>query len=135
MASDIGILALPHLDPAFGRIEARALPGSSIADIIARTLPQAIGAVRERMRVTIGAHVILPGLWHAVRPKPGAQVVIRVVPGDDLLRNVLTIAVTVGALALGQFYAPALAGSLLGFGGAASGGLTSALSAAITGSP
>lgn len=134
LASDVAILALPHLDPSFGRIEARALPGSSIADMIACALPQAVGTVRERLRVTIGEHVILPGLWHAVRPKAGTQVVIRVVPGDDVLRNVLTIAVTVGALALGQFYAPALAGSLLGFGGAASGALTSTLSAAITGS-
>ncbi|GJD73337.1 TipJ family phage tail tip protein [Methylobacterium goesingense] len=134
MVSDIAVLALPHLDPTFGRIEARALPGSTIAEIIARVLPQAAGAVRERLRVFVGEHVILPGLWHAVRPKAGTQIVIRVVPGDDILRNVLTIAVTVGALALGQFYAPALAGSLLGIGGSVTGGLTSALSAAITGS-
>jgi hypothetical protein len=39
------------------------------------------------------------------------------VPGDAA-RNVLTIAVTVGALALGQFYGPLLAGSLLGLPGA-----------------
>ncbi|KQO76417.1 hypothetical protein [Methylobacterium sp. Leaf88] len=134
MGSDIGVLALPHLDPSFGRIETRALPGSTISDMIAATLPKVTGADRARLRVTIGEHVILPGLWRAVRPKAGTQVVIRVVPGDDILRNVLTIAVTVGALALGQFYAPALAGSLLGVGGSVSGGLTSALSAAITGS-
>lgn len=134
MTSDIAVLALPHLDPTFGRIEVRALPGSTLDEIIARVLPQAVGATRERSRVFIGEHVILPGLWHAVRPKAGTQIVIRVVPGDDVLRNVLTIAVTVGALALGQFYAPALAGSLLGIGGSVTGGLTSALSAAITGS-
>lgn len=132
MTADISILALPRLDPTFGRIAFRAQPGTSIAEMIERSLPQAQGADRERLRVTIGEHVILPGLWHVVRPKAGTQVIIRVVPGGDVLRNVLTIAVAVAAIAAGQFYAPALAGSLLGFGGAASGGLTSVLSAAIS---
>lgn len=134
MQPDVAIIAQPScIDALFGRVEARVAPGASIADMVALTLPQAGGALRDRLRVTIGDHVILPGLWHVVRPKAGAQVLIRAVPGNDVLRNVLTIAVTVGALALGQFYAPTLAGSLLFGGGTASGVLTTAISAAITG--
>ncbi|WP_430914064.1 host specificity factor TipJ family phage tail protein [Methylobacterium sp. sgz302541] len=135
MSSSVFVVAQPScLDVLFGRVEAQVDPGATIAEMIARLLPQATGELRSRLRVTLGEHVLLPGLWHAIRPKPGACVLIRAVPGNDVLRNVLTIAVAVSAVALGQFYAPALAGSLLGLPGAATGGLTSALSAAITGS-
>lgn len=135
MSGSVAVVALPScLDVLCGRVEVRVEPGATLAEMIARVLPQATGAVRARLRVTIGDHAILPGLWAVVRPKAGTHVLIRAVPGDDgLLRNVLTIAVTVGALALGQFYGPLLAGSLLGLPGAATGTLASLASAAITG--
>ncbi|PZP65888.1 TipJ family phage tail tip protein [Methylorubrum populi] len=130
MSSDVAVVAQPScLDALFGRVTAVVPPGLSIDDIIARTLPQATGALRGRLRVTIGDHVVLPGLWKAVRPKAGAQVLIRAVPGDDLLRTVLNVAVTVAAIAAGQFYAPALLSAL---GVAATTTTTALASAAIT---
>lgn len=108
MTPDVSILAVPNLDPALGRIRVSALPGTSIAEMIALVMPAIRSQDRERLRVTIGDHVILPGLWHAVRPKAGTQVIIRAVPGNDLLRTALNVAVTVAAIAAGQFYAPAL---------------------------
>jgi hypothetical protein len=111
--SSVALIAQPScIDALFGRVTLQVEPGASIAQMIALALPQAEGALRERLRVTIGEHVVLPGLWHAVRPKAGTQVMIRAVPGNDILRNVLTVAVTVGALALGQFYAAGLAEAL-----------------------
>lgn len=135
MQPSVAVVAQPScLDALFGRVSAQVEPGATVAEMIERLLPQATGALRERLRVTIGEHVILPGLWHAVRPKAGAQVLIRAVPAGDIMRNVLTIAVTVAAIAAGQFYAPLLANSLVfGAGAVGSGALSGVLSAAITG--
>ena len=85
-------------------------------------------------RVTLNGHPIGDALWHAVKPKPGTHVLIRVVPQGDTLKNVLTIALTVAAVAAGQFYGPMLAGELLfgGLGGIGTGSLGTVLSGAIT---
>lgn len=131
---DVGLLALPCIDPSFGRIVGRAVPGTTISEMVASTLPEAKGAERARLRVTVNGHVILPGLWHVVKPKAGAQVVIRVVPGGDILKNVLMVALTVAAIAAGQFYGPLLAGQLV-FGagaGIGAGALGTVLTAAIS---
>ncbi|AWN55069.1 phage tail protein [Methylobacterium sp. 17Sr1-1] len=85
------------------------------------------------MRVTIDGRAVPLPMWPGTRPRPGTHLLIQPVPAGDAMRNVLTIAVTVGAIALGQFYGPLLAGSLLGLPGAASGSLASLLSAGITG--
>lgn len=112
--SAVAVVAQPScLDAMLGRVSAQVAPGASIAEMIARLMPEATGTLRDRLRVTVGEHVILPGHWHLVRPKAGAQVLIRAVPGGDVLRNVLTIAITVASLAAGQFYAPLLAPSLV----------------------
>lgn len=134
MSRSATVLALDSMFDATRRREMLAPPGSTVAEMVAGAFPGLVEGLHRLLLVTIGDQEVLRDLWHRVRPKPGTMVMIRVVPGDDVLRNVLTIAVTVGALALGQFYAPALAGSLLGVGGSVSGGLTSTLSAAITGS-
>lgn len=106
----VAVLAQPScLDPMLGRISAQVDPGLSLVEMVDRLLPQATGVLRDRLRITVSGHVVLPGHWHVVQPKPGAQVMIRAVPGNDILRNVLTIAVTVAAVALGQVYAPELA--------------------------
>jgi len=129
MSADVSVLAMPCLDPGFGRVEVNVVPGTTIAEMIRLTLPAITGKARDRLRITIGEHVILPGLWAVVRPKAGTLVVIRVVPGDDLLRTALNIAVTVAAVAAGQFYAPALLGAL-GIGATAT--TTALASAAIS---
>ena len=129
MQPDVRVLALPCIDPTFGRVDLRILPGTSIADMVAQSLPRVSGTDRARLRVTINGNVILPDVWHAVRPKPGTQVLIRVVPQGDILRNVLFIALTVAAVAAGQFYATELL-SALSIG--ASTAATAVASAAIT---
>ena len=129
MSRSVAVLAQPScLDPMLGRVSAQIEPGLSLAEMVDRLLPQATGVLRDRLRITVGGHIVLPGHWHLVRPKPGAQVMIRAVPGGDILRNVLTIAVTVAAVALGQLYAPELA-LAAGFSGSTA---TSVASAAIT---
>jgi hypothetical protein len=120
------------IDSIFDPTQRRSLsvnPGSTIAEMVAL----AFRDLRLPVRVTIGDQVIRPEVWHRVRPKAGAVVILRPIPQGDILRNVLTIAVTVGAIALGQFYAPALAGSLLGLPGAVTGSLAGALQFGITG--
>src|SRR4051812_24617926 len=52
-------------------------------------------------------------LWCRIRPKAGVTVLVRVVPGFDnnTLRSVLTIALSVAAVAAGQIWAPVVLGS------------------------
>jgi hypothetical protein len=107
----VGLLTLPHIDPTRGRRRLDVAYGMTLAEMAVVALP---GVSLERVRVSIGEHVIDRKVWHLVRPHHGATVVIRAVPGDDTLRSVLSVAVLVAAVALGQFYAPTIAGSLLG---------------------
>lgn len=122
----MSVMVLDRLDPGERR-EMVAPLGATIGEIVAAALPGA--ADFERARVLIGGHVIGRAIWHRVRPKPGAQVIIRVVPGNSgLLRSVLTIAVVIAAAAIsGGLLAPALgtafAGGSLGAGLAATGTL------------
>jgi hypothetical protein len=106
----VGLLALPHIDPTRGRRRLDVAYGMTLAEMAVVALP---GVPLERVRVSIGEHVIDRKVWHRVRPHHGATVIIRAVPGDDTLRSILSVAVLVAAVALGQFYAPTLAGSLL----------------------
>lgn len=126
-APGVSLLALPHLDVGRGRARIDVPVGTTLAEMVGVALP---GADPARVRVTIGEHVVAPDIWHRVRPRHGAVVIIRVVPAGDNLRTVLSIAVVVAAMALGQFYAPALAGSIAGAVGATSVGGAALVSAA-----
>ncbi|MGX9392573.1 host specificity factor TipJ family phage tail protein [Nitrobacteraceae bacterium UC4446_H13] len=106
----VGLLALPHIDPTRGRRRLDVAYGMTVGEMVAMALPEVSHA---RIRVSIGEHVIDPKIWHRVRPHHGATVIVRAVPGDDTLRSVLSVAVLVAAVALGQFYAPTIAGALL----------------------
>ncbi|MHC2019926.1 hypothetical protein [Methylobacterium sp. CM6247] len=55
--------------------------------------------------MTIDGHVVEAQNWHRVRAKAGMHVLIRIVPQGDALKSVLTIALTVAAVAAGQYYA------------------------------
>lgn len=112
---DVSVLALDSIFDAQRRHALTVAPGASVADIVTRAYPALLPAHRALLHVTINGSNVLPEIWAQVRPKPGTQLVIRPVPQGDIMRNVLTIAVTVGALALGQFYAVGLA-STLGIG-------------------
>lgn len=86
--------------------------GSTIAEMIALALPGVVD--RRAIRVTIGDQVVIPEVWHRVRPKVGALVVMRVLPaGGGAIRNVLPAIITIAALVTGQYYlGPLLAGTL-----------------------
>lgn len=131
MTSRIPVLAVPAIDPATDRVELE-LPGHlglNVAQIIAVTLPDATERDLDHLRVALvtpaGIAIVQRRNWSVVRPKPGVRVVIRVVPGKQVLKAVLMIVVSIAAIALGQLWAPALAGTW-GLGAAAWAGIIGA---------
>lgn len=129
MIHDVNLITLPKLDPRH-QIRATAPIGSTVAELIERSLP---GLAPDRIRATIGDQVILPGNRARVRPKPGAVVILRVLPaGDrDMLRSVLLIAVTIAAVAVGQLWLGPLIASSIGATGVAANFVTSVSTTAL----
>lgn len=121
MRETIPVLVAPMIDPGWLRLEATVSAGASIAEIVALMLPCASDDTLGRVRVALvtreGAWAIPPARWNRVRPRQGVHVVIRIVPGGDSLRSVLSILVTVAA----TFLAPYLAPFFSVFGNAAQG--------------
>ena len=118
MSREIGVLAFDSVfDP--GRRRAMISPlGCTLSESVALAYPGLPDRLRAQFRLTIDGLEIEAGIWSRVRPKPGTQLLIQPIPAGDSLRNVLTIAVTVAALAAGQFLAPLLVPSLVvGTGG------------------
>lgn len=108
------VIAVPTFDTA-RRIDVEAPAGSTVGEIVALALPGASPALFDHVRVTIGNAVVPRQWWASARPKPGSVVLVRVMPGNSgVLRTALSIAVSVAAIALGQVWAPALAGSAFG---------------------
>ena len=108
----VTVRALPWIDPS-RQIRITVGQGMTVAQIVRHTLPDLRS--HELVRVTVGDMVLESAHWARIRPRAGVTVVIRVLPGSgNLLRSVLTITIAVAALALGQFYGAALAGSALG---------------------
>ncbi|NUB45042.1 hypothetical protein GEU84_011640 [Fertoebacter nigrum] len=126
----IPVLAAPHLDPAAGRIALDLPEGLTLAQILSTVLPGATPDELLRCRVALvteqGSQIVLPGVWHRVRPRPGVRVVIRVIPGKDGLRSLLSIVVSIAAIAAGQFWGLKV-GQLLGLGAGTAGAVGSAL--------
>ncbi|MBN8294742.1 phage tail protein [Rhodobacter sp. NTK016B] len=116
----VPVLAAPALDPGAARIDVTLPEGLNIAEIVETTLPSACEADLAHARITLvgprGAQVVERTQWHRVRPKPGIRVVIRLIPGEDALRTILSIVVAVTAVALGTMFGPAV-GGLLGLAG------------------
>jgi hypothetical protein len=114
-------LVLPHIDIGKGRQTITMPSGASIADMVTVAFPALTEARRELVRVSIGEDIVPQSQWQRVRPRESTVVVIRLVPaGSDTLRSVLTVAIIVAAIAVGQYYAPGLAGSVAGAEGATS---------------
>jgi predicted phage tail protein len=115
-AGTIPVLAAPLLDPAMGRVDLELPEGLTVLEIVHAALPRASARDLAHLRVTLvsasGAVVVSAKHWQRVRPKTGVHVVIRLIPGKNVLRSLLQIVVSVVAVALGQFWAPALAGAL-----------------------
>ena len=110
----VPVLAMPLLGPDEARVRTELPHGLTVAEMVAAVLPA--GGARDNIRVSLvtarGAELISPQIWDRVRPHPGVQVIVRVVPGKSALRSVLAIAITVAAVALGAYFAPGLAGTL-----------------------
>ena len=126
-ARDVALFALRDLD--IRRREALTVPaGTTVLEMVHLSLPGLLENDHKIVRVTIGDCEILPALWRVVRPKPGATVVIRVLPAGNS-RQILGLVVTIAAVVFAQALVPAIAASF----GAAQGGLAySAISAATT---
>lgn len=118
----IPVLAAPGFDPGAGRVELSMPEGLTLAEIVRAAIPGASAADHARCRVALvtaaGRTIIQPALWHAVRPKPGVRVVIRVIPGKNALRSVLSIVVSIAAVALGTMFGAPFAAAL-GWGSSA----------------
>ncbi|TRD18353.1 TipJ family phage tail tip protein [Palleronia caenipelagi] len=110
------ILAAPAFDPGAARIGIDLPDGLTVAQMIAASLPDLAPADHTRLRATLvteaGQRHIPPALWPHTRPRPGVRVVLRLVPGKDALRSVLTIVISVASIALGAYFGPALAATL-----------------------
>ncbi|HBU15724.1 MAG: phage tail protein [Rhodobacteraceae bacterium GWE1_64_9] len=110
--SQMRVIAAPLLDPGLGRVDMELPVGLTVAEVVAAALPGMAEADHAQLRVSLvddrGAIIIDSGLWHAVRPKPGVQIVIRAIPAGDALRSILAIVVTIAAVALGGPLAGAL---------------------------
>lgn len=126
------VLFLPYLDVQKGRSTITVPHGATIYEMVAVALAGLPECAHSRVRVSIGEWVILPKHWHIVRPQPGFNVIIRVVPQSGDLRSILNVAVLVAAVALGQFYAPAIAGLAVPAGFAATAGTISIVSSLTT---
>ncbi|MGH1355376.1 MAG: TipJ family phage tail tip protein [Thalassovita sp.] len=106
------VLTATAIDPGV-RINIDLPHGLTVAEYVKMSLPRAAEAELDRARVALstsrGTAIVPRQLWHQVRPRPGVQVVIRLIPAEDALRSVLQVVISVAALAL----APAV-GSALG---------------------
>jgi hypothetical protein len=108
----VPVTTMRFADPGQAR-QAVSLPeGMTIAEIIETLLPGLPEPVLGRLRVALvtpaGEQIIERHLWHRVRPFAGVHVVIRLVPGKEALRSLLTILVSIAASAIASFAAPFL---------------------------
>ncbi|WP_201159428.1 host specificity factor TipJ family phage tail protein [Rhodoplanes elegans] len=109
---------LPDFGPSDRAVDWVAPLGASVLDMVLGTLPGLPPAMYDRLRVTIGEHVIPVERWGRVRPRPGVVVLIRAMPGaTDYFRSALFLAVAVASIATGQFYGVAAANAALGAAG------------------
>lgn len=98
------------------RVELELPFGLTIEGIVQAALPGANDSMFGRIRVTLikdgQQELVLRAAWRLVRPRPGVQIVVALVPGKDALRSILTVLVTIAATAIGQFWVgPLMAGT------------------------
>lgn len=108
----INVIAACGIDPAINRSEMTVGVGKTIAEIVNIALPGLTAHDRLYVRVMLvddrGSMLVGEEWWHAVRPKDGVRVIIRLLPGKNALRGILQIVVSIAAIALGQFWAAGL---------------------------
>lgn len=134
--SEIKVRAIDSVFDPMRRRDILVPERSTVRDIVQVAYADMPRATQQDLVVVrIGDQKVPMEAWERVRPKADVPVDVRVVPGSDVLRNVLNIAVIASAVALGQFYGPLLANAaVFGAGSAGSGLLGSAAGLAITGS-
>lgn len=125
MSNTVPVLIAPHIAPE-PRIEVDMPQGVTISEIIATHLPALAPEDRARLRVTLvndrGCHAIPEARWRHVKPRAGVRVVTRLIAGKNAARTVLSVVVTVAAVALAAYFGPALAAAT-GLSASASGAL------------
>nr|WP_321511087.1 phage tail protein [uncultured Celeribacter sp.] len=108
----IPVLAVPHFKPETGRIEKSLPHGLTLYEVVKSTLPGISDEEMKDARVWLstskGKEQIDPTFWRHIRPRPGVQVVIRLLPGKSVLKSVLTAIVAIAAVAAGAWVAGAL---------------------------
>lgn len=107
--SQMPVSIIPPIGPDFGRVELTLPEGMTVAEIVEVALAEASAGVVTRARIWLvndRGEMLLPDrtLWHRIRPRPGARIIIRLVAGEMNLRNILTIAVAIAAVAVGQLW-------------------------------
>lgn len=117
----IPVLAMSNWSPEQNRLHLDLPHGYTIDEIVRHALPAASSDVLDHTRVMLvtekGSEVILPEVWRTVRPRPGVRVVIRVLPGKNALRSILSVVVSIAAFALAGAWGAAV-GGWLGLSGA-----------------
>lgn len=127
--SEMSITIVPSVGPDFGRIDLNMPVGLTVAEIVPLALSGASQHTVNRARVWLindrGEMLLADRTkWRRIRPRTGTRIVIRLVAGEMNLKNILTIAITIAAVAIGQVWVgPAIAtatgSALLGSIGAA----------------
>jgi len=106
------VIVMPLFDCGERR-EITISAGATIYEIVSLSLPGMTPEDALRCRVSLvssdGSCMIEHSMWHCVKPKPGIRVMIRVVPGKGSLRAVLSIVVSIAAIASGAW----IAGSIM----------------------
>lgn len=115
----IHVLATTAIDPGQYRLNLDMPCGLSVDQIIRQALPAVPedqwGQLRVSLTTAKGTALVPREYWSRLRPRSGVQVVIRLTPGEDALRSVLQIVITVAAVALGGLWGAGV-GTALGVG-------------------
>lgn len=98
----VPVTIAPSFDPVERRIKFVAPCGSTIADILAMGMSELppVERIRVDMVTRDGFWMVDRRFWHIVRPNAGVHVVVRIVPGGQAMRSVLSLLVSVVATAL-----------------------------------
>ncbi|MFN3319928.1 MAG: hypothetical protein ACK43M_14360 [Allorhizobium sp.] len=121
----VPVLVAPMFDPGQGRIETEIPEGLTVGEIVTLLLPELPREQWRHLRIVLisqtGSMVLRQDMLHRIRPRSGVRLVMRLVPGKEVLRSVLTIVVAIAAAAIG-FWAAGVFGALIG--GLVSAGIT-----------